>query len=416
MKCPVHVLATCRKPELSPMTRMVFGTLRTGFPTNPVVVHLNHDCESNCPEILSDCQQVGATVKRCEVIHHTWIEWLVMSNADPFYLLDTDVIFYDDVESWQHTKPLAGYLTPEWADEYTGCITRSRLHPSLLYVDPEKVRAGISAFQKSVPSAVFTPIVNLFYPLVLPLNGRNYFYDTLSLLYHHLGGELFTDAQKDAYFHFHFGTISDLVLPRMNHGTAIAQERNAILQQPSLGRGKWRVIEEGYASRQFIEPGQSVIAPVNAEDARQASDWNFKMCKGNSSAMEFNDLYYHYCHGVDDLIDTMRDGRPLMNREQIVSLFFKAAMVYNHPFFVAYRHLLFPIALQTTNTYADSVAWEKSSKPHLRAMGDVFRTCGNEMYFMVALICGGEAHMRMCSQLIKERDWLRQHDEHGNPI
>ena len=130
MNCPVHILATCRKPELAPMTRLVFDTLRVGFPTNPVTVHLNHGCESHCPDILADCERVNATIKRCEMIHHAWIEWLVASNSEPFYILDTDLIFYGNIEPWQHSGPLAGYLVPEWIDEYSGCVTRARLHPS----------------------------------------------------------------------------------------------------------------------------------------------------------------------------------------------------------------------------------------------------------------------------------------------
>ena len=132
--------------------------------------------------------------------------------------------------------------------------------------------------------------------------------------------------------------------------------------------------------------------------------------------MDFINHWYHYCHGIDDLIDTMQDGRPVMSHEQMIHLFFMAVLVYNHRFFIANRDILYPIALQTTNTYADSVAWERSSQAHLRTIGDVLRTCGNELCIMVALICGGEAHMRKISRWMKERDWLEQHDEHGNPI
>lgn len=169
-----------------------------------------------------------------------------------------------------------------------------------------------------------------------------------------------------------------------------------------------------YETRQSISDGTDVIEPIKKEDAADAVKWNVELCRGNAEAMNFCDLWYQFCHGIDDLIDTMEDGRPKMSKEQIISLFLKAAIFYNSKFFVQHRELLFPIAIQVTNTYADSVAWERSSERHLRIMGDVFRTCGNEMYFMVALICGGPAHMRTMSQRIKERDWLGQHDERGN--
>ena len=65
--------------------------------------------------------------------------------------------------------------------------------------------------------------------------------------------------------------------------------------------------------------------------------------------------------------------------------------------------------------YADSMEWENSSLKRRRQMADVMRTCGNEMYFMIALLKGGEEHMRNMSPRIRERDWIGQHDEHGNP-
>lgn len=193
-------------------------------------------------------------------------------------------------------------------------------------------------------------------------------------------------------------------------------EREKILRNPQLGRLKWREQMEYFHARPATTDGKDVIAPIKNGDAAMALKWNTDLCRGNREAMNFCDMWYNYCHGIDDLIDTLEDGRPTMSKEQIISLFLKAAVFYNSRFFVEHRELLFPIALQTTNTYADSVAWENSSKAHLRIMGDVFRTCGNEMYFLVALICGGEAHMRNMSQNIKERDWLGQHDEKGQPV
>ena len=37
----VHILPTERVPRLAPMTELVFKTLRVGFPTADVLVHLN---------------------------------------------------------------------------------------------------------------------------------------------------------------------------------------------------------------------------------------------------------------------------------------------------------------------------------------------------------------------------------------
>ena len=191
--------------------------------------------------------------------------------------------------------------------------------------------------------------------------------------------------------------------------------RLAILAKPELGIGVWREQEECFARRQFAEDGTNVIAPIVPADAEEARKWNVQLCCGNQDAMLFCDLVVRYVHGIDDLVDTLRDGRPRMSKEQMVSLFLNAAVLYNSGFYRANQNLLFPIVIQVTNTYMDSVAWEHCPAKHLRAMADVFRICGDEMFIMVALICGGEAHMRRMSAAIKERDWLRQHDELGNP-
>lgn len=414
----VFILATCRKPELWPMTELVFKTLRIGFPTAKVTV-FNNDLSAEHRALLETaCKAVDAEVlgTLCHPsIHHTWIEELARREKEPFYVLDTDVIFYESFERFTFETALAGWRIPEWKDEFTNAITRARLHTSLLYVNPELVREAVSKYEHQFPETPFNPLINLFHPVCMPFKQRGYFYDTCSLLYHAIGGTAFTPDMLDSYFHFHWGTIPDVVLPHLQNRRELQIRRESILENHPLGRGLWREAAEYFSVRPAVYDGMDVIAPITNGDAAEAVKWNMELCRGNQKAMNFCDMWYQYCHGIDDLVDTLEDGRPTMSKEQIISLFLKAAVFYNSPFFVEHRDLLFPIALQTTNTYADSVAWENSPKEHLRIMGDVFRTCGNEMYFMVALICGGEAHMRKMSQTIKERDWLGQHDAAGRP-
>lgn len=413
----VHILCTVRRFELLPYSVLVFQSLRVGFPNARVTVHCNGlDAESRnvvagfCDE--TECEIVDLS----PALHHFWIERLLSTQTEPFVLLDTDVRFFGSVESWRFDSSLAGYLVPEFKDEFSRCITRSRLHTSLLYIDPARLKADISAYESLSTTSQFTPKINLIHPVVLPFNGQSFFYDTCSLLFHAIGGTAFTGPQKDCYFHAHFGCFSDLVLPMMAEGQNMAKARAEILAHPELGIGIWRQQDEYFAARQFEENGKNVIAEISEKDGEEARRWNVELCQGNQAAMAFCDLWYRYCHGIDDLIDTLRDGRPRMSKEQMVSLFFNAALLYNSEFFIRNREILCPIVLQVTNTYQDSIAWEHASKPHLRAMADVFRTCGNEIFVMVALICGGEAHMRKMSMAIKERDWLGQHDDAGNPV
>jgi len=242
----VFILATCRKPELLPFTTLVFDTLRIGFPTATIGVYLNNLDAETSKVIIGLADKVQAGTKNTNTIHHEWIESLVSTEQEPFFIVDTDVIFYSNFENYNFAESLAGYRIPEWKDDFSGAITRARLHPSLLYIDPVAVRAAIDKFKELIPDTPFTPKVNLFHPICLPFKRRWYFNDTCSLLYQAIGGQSFTDEQKNAYCHFEFGTIPDVVLPRLPtaHATAMMERRLAILNNPALGRGAWREQEE----------------------------------------------------------------------------------------------------------------------------------------------------------------------------
>lgn len=415
----VYILAGCLNSSRISYSTLVFRSLRIGFPTADVEVLINLPM----PTEDSDAIEKAALNCGCKVTHvtdlkhHEYVEKLVIGQSDPFWIVDTDVIFYASVEEWDMRECyLAGALIPEFEDQFTKAITRSRLHTSLMYVNPEKAYKLATSYITRHPDTIYNPGANLFYPLYMPYNGKSIFYDTAAMLYHAIGGTPFTPHQLDHYFHFHFGTCADSVLPHLQNAAVIENRRAEVMKDPSLGIGKWREQMEYFEMLAPKWDGKDVIAKITDDNAVSAREWCVALCNGNQEAMTFCDIWYRYCHAIDDLVDTVVDGRPTMSKDQMISIFFTAALLYNCSFYVKNRDLLSPIVLLVTNTYRDSVAWENSSKSHLRAMGDVFRTCGNEMYVMVALLCGGEDHMRKMSMAIKERDWLGQHDDTGRPM
>ncbi len=412
----VFILATCRKPELAPFTELVFKTLRIGFPTADIHVHANGDV-TKC-NVIALCEQTNCSVENVVTNHHEWIEGLIKTESEPFCICDTDIIFYSNFEQFNFTTALAGWRIPEWEDEFSGAVQRARYHTSLLYVNPVKVREQLKVFESVLPNSEFTPtpFVNPVYPATLPFNRKMYFYDTCAFLYHALGGTDFKDQQKDTYFHFNFGSLSDIVLPRLSNAAQMVKARAQIMENPELGRGMWRAQEDYYAARPIKPQPDLPTPPIALEDAKAAMEWNVRLCQNDPDAMAFNDVWHNYCHGIDDLVDSMQDGRPTMSKEQIVGLFATAAMLYNMPFYRKYREMLFPVVLLVTNTYADSVAWEKSPVKHKRIMGDVMRICGDEIYLTVAAIKGGWSGMRQISPDMRERDWLGHHDKDGNII
>lgn len=246
----VNILATVRKPELLKMATLVFKSLRVGFPNANVTVYLNNLDRNAESDLLDECGKVQALAKPVKTIHHEWIQGLIGESVDPFFILDTDVIFYSNFERFDLSGcALAGWRIPEWNDSFSGCITRARLHTSLLYIDPVRVRALVKAYESKIADTPFTPKVNLIHPLTLPFKNRPYFYDTCSLLYHSIGGRSFTDEQKESFCHMNFGTIQDIVLPRLSkeEATQIDTARNVILSNNSWGKGSWRYQEDFYS-------------------------------------------------------------------------------------------------------------------------------------------------------------------------
>ena len=238
----VHILLTIRKPELYTASTLVFSTLRVGFPTAQVTVYRNR---INDARPLEDA---GIEYREIDTIHHEWIESLLATEEAPFWILDTDVHFWESVEGWQFTEPMAGRLIPQFFDEYSNCIDQPRLHTALMWLDPVTLRNKVKEYRAQFPKHGFNHLANLVHPICLPIRrGRTLFFDTLSLMYHAVGGQPFTTPQLDAFEHMNFGTISDLVLPRLKDGPEFARRRAAFLACPGAFRGTWRSQEEYYA-------------------------------------------------------------------------------------------------------------------------------------------------------------------------
>lgn len=413
----VRILATARKEELLSYTLLVFKSLRVGFPTAEVIVTGNALPGWALAFVEASCEKAGCRFENGpETIHHDWISRLLIEESEPFVLSDTDIIYYQKVEDWAFETALAGFRVPEFFDEFTNAITRSRLHTSLLYIDPVKVREQVNAYESQFPVTPFNPLMNLIAPVCLPFNGRGMFHDTCSLLFHAIGGTPFTDQQKESYAHLNFGTLEDLVLPRLTNGEQMKHARHMILNHPEAGRGLWRSQMEHYESRRPVFDGNDAITPITSKESIEAEAWKHELCRGNREAMLFCDGLYGYAHGCDDLIDTTIDGRPTMSKSQMISLFFAAACLYNCEFYKKNQSLLFPLMLDITNIYKTSVEWEASPERHKRQMADLMRMSTDRVYAMVALIVGGELWMQEVTQRIFNRDWILQHAEDGTPI
>lgn len=241
----VHLLYTIRNGHLTEYAELVFKTIRTGFPTAQIIVHINGRPHGGGPK------ESGIEYRNsAPTIHHDWITCLIEAEPNPFWICDTDMIFWESVENWKFDQPLAGRRIPQWMDEFTNCITRPRLHTSLMYIDPAGVTDRLEKYKAQFPETPFNPFPNLINPLCVPLKGKTYFYDTTAMLYNAIGGQPFTERQLNSFDHLNFGSISDIVLPRLKDGERMRILRDAITRDNSLAKGLWRIQEKYYADRQ----------------------------------------------------------------------------------------------------------------------------------------------------------------------
>lgn len=226
----VKLLSTCNDPELLPAAILVFDTIRIGFPTAHIHVFGNNGFR---PEVAFD------QFTECNYLHHQWIEMLVESEQSPFYICDTDVIFWQDFESHRFKRPLAGRLLPQYFDRFTKANTMPRFHTSLMYIDPVSVRRELEAVTQWIRPTRFNPVVNPYYPLQIPALNGDIFYDTCSLLFHAIGGQAFTELHLDCYDHLSAATwIKELAVayPEFNW----PERHKEFYKDPKSAKGVWR--------------------------------------------------------------------------------------------------------------------------------------------------------------------------------
>lgn len=256
----LHILYTVRKPELEKWSLVIFNTIRVGFPGSKIILTQNGTLSKEAFARVGDhCKSLGIEHRaNAEKTHGVWIRELVDGQHNPFWICDADVIFYDAMPLHpEEETPLWGCYIPRFRDEFTGLITEPRLHTSLLRLDPgmisvgiQKLFAGWDKYSAFYPNQ-FCPKPTLYPPITFPVGGKLRFRDTLGSLYDAVGGIGFTDSILDRYFHFHYGTFPDLVLPRVEKAEERAALRESILADPGLGLGMWR------AQKQYFE-GRSV--------------------------------------------------------------------------------------------------------------------------------------------------------------
>ena len=202
---------------------LVFRTIRTGFPTALIVVWYNGN-----PDLVEYAyariieyglkDEVAFLTLQEKESHARWIETLVLSSKDPFFICDTDVIFWDKINIPSPLGAVSGFQVPAFKDPYTGCTTVSRIHPSLMYIDPRKVKAEIAHATKDLKITRLNPLINLYAPFTLP---SGLFYDCCAMLTQAVSSEPFPKEVLAKYEHLNCATYVDEVESTLPGMTAL---------------------------------------------------------------------------------------------------------------------------------------------------------------------------------------------------
>ena len=214
MTAPVHILCTVRKPELLPAALLVFRTIRVGFPKAKIVVWGN-GLEPACANFIDFAASlVGGTFQMLKpTSHDAWIEALVMNERDPFWICDTDMVFFDMVEhffDYPGETLYAGRLEPAWHESWNNCDKPERLHTCLQWFNPAALRGAMQRWCRQRVSALLsTSQLPFIRQCIIPGRDGNTLYDTTTGLWQAGFGTPFNDEQNSAFEHLHAGTYID---------------------------------------------------------------------------------------------------------------------------------------------------------------------------------------------------------------
>jgi hypothetical protein len=254
MNEPVHILVTCRKQKLEQAATLIFKTLRVGFPDVPVTVSMGtgHCCKA---VIRKAAVSVGAEIVEIRDIeqfgppHDSWLEQLIASEEDPFWICDTDVVFWKRFEHTADGSALAGVRVPGFFEPWTGTQYRERLHTSLMRIDPEKFRKSADEYEAQFPQEPFRPQLMFVSQQYQPerRNGTvtTHFYDTLAMAWHAFGGQEFTQEQIESFSHLNCATYADLIAPAVDFDMLGAHK--AVYENIENARGLWAKQFEWFA-------------------------------------------------------------------------------------------------------------------------------------------------------------------------
>lgn len=233
----IFITSYCDNLELEKAALLTLSTLRIGFPTVEDVTCLwAGGLESVREKAQAICEQNG--IEFCSTVCDTndkAYKRVIHGEYGEVVLLDSDVIFWSECESFQPSENVAGRWIPGHFCSYTRSWTVQRVHPSFLWIKSvEKLRSDILTTNPN--NSRFTHYDPIAPVTVRSLGEGFYFYDTLANL--PVPIQHFDADMLDRYDHLFCGSFVNLVSPEL------LATHKAIYANPLLAKGIWRKQDE----------------------------------------------------------------------------------------------------------------------------------------------------------------------------
>lgn len=151
----VKILVTVNDMQQFDACTLCFETLRVGWPTADIYVHINgrrylDEVVNKFSSFYDPYTGKGKTFWRVEqpVIHLAdWIrEQVNQTYPGPLVIADPDIVYWKSCEDWDFSDGtlLAGYYHPRMWNDFAKCVSVERIHTSMMvFPDTAKLRGAI---------------------------------------------------------------------------------------------------------------------------------------------------------------------------------------------------------------------------------------------------------------------------------
>lgn len=259
----VHIHTTLDESKLDSASTLVFRSIRTGFPTSEIHVWFNRPRHEPKSYYLDKINDVDAEIHFTNDGHPDWIEKLIETSSEPFWLCDPDVFFHGNIEQYDallEDCPLVGRRIPAFNCPFTGYDTMSRIHTCLMRINPTRCRKQVGVFWESqicIPDFNGHFFGDLFVKpkIFLKQKSRVQFHDTCSELSSIVGGRDFSECVSgheldinSLFDHLNCGTYSDII----DSSGQLTTDNRMISESPEQFKGLWRKQLEYFKRRAIV--------------------------------------------------------------------------------------------------------------------------------------------------------------------